>query len=139
VRVRVTDGASHAVDSSDLAFQHAAIGAFRGAYARARPVVLEPVMKVVVETPSEHQGPVLATLSQRRGMIVGTQEDGTFSVVEAEVPLSEMFGYSTVLRSRSQGMAEFTMEFARYRAVPASVAEELRARWLERTRRGSAG
>jgi elongation factor G len=139
VRVTIDDGAAHAVDSSDLAFRHAAIGAFREAYERAGPVALEPVMRVTVEAPAEHQGAALATLQQRRGTIVGTDEDGVFCTVEAEVPLAEMFGYSTALRSRTQGKAEYTMEFARYRPVPAKVAEELRRKYLEARRRGESG
>ena len=96
-------------------------------------------MRVWVETPSEHQGTVLAGLQQRRGTIVGTDEDGTFCRVEAEVPLAEMFGYSTALRSRTQGKAEYTMEFARYRPMPAKVAEELRKKYLDARRRGQTG
>jgi elongation factor G len=125
VQVTINDGASHPVDSSDMAFQQAAIGAFREAYEKSGPIIMEPVMRVVVETPSEFQGAVLGTLNQRRGMIISTSEDGVFSAVEAEVPLAEMFGYSTVLRSSTQGKAEFTMEFARYNAVPKSLAEEV--------------
>jgi elongation factor G len=135
VRVTVTDGNAHSVDSSDLAFQQAAIGAFRQAYERAAPTLLEPVMRVVVETPTEFQGSVLGTLNQRRGIIVSTSEDGSFSTVEAEVPLAEMFGYSTVLRSATQGKAEFTMEFARYSPVPKSVAEEIIRRQKEQQKR----
>ena len=82
-------------------------------------------MKVVVETPTEFQGAVMATLNQRRALIVGTQEEGLFSVIEAQVPLSEMFGYSTDLRSVSKGQAQFTMEFLTYKQVPQSIAEEL--------------
>ena len=125
VRAVVNDGAAHSVDSSDAAFQQAAIGAFREAYQKAAPIILEPLMRVVVETPSEFQGTVLGTLNQRRGLIVSTSEDGAFSSIEAEVPLAEMFGYSTVLRSSTQGKAEFTMEFARYNPVPKGVAEEI--------------
>ncbi len=125
VRVVINDGATHPVDSSDLAFQQAAIGAFRQAYPKAKPVLMEPVMRVVVETPSEYQGAVLGTLNQRRGMIISTAEDGNFTSIEAEVPLSEMFGYSTVLRSATQGKAEFTMEFSRYQPVPKGLAEEI--------------
>ncbi len=125
VRVTINDGAAHAVDSSDMAFQQAAIGAFRESYPKAAPLLLEPVMRVVVETPSEFQGTVLGTLNQRRGMIISTSEDGAFSTIESEVPLAEMFGYSTVLRSSTQGKAEFTMEFARYNTVPKSIAEEV--------------
>lgn len=125
VKVTINDGAAHSVDSSDMAFQQAAIGAFREAYAKAEPIILEPLMRVAVETPSEFQGAVLGTLNQRRGIIVSTSEDGAFSVVESEVPLAEMFGYSTVLRSSTQGKAEFTMEFSRYNPVPRSIAEEV--------------
>ncbi|MBW2645774.1 MAG: elongation factor G [Deltaproteobacteria bacterium] len=126
IQVTIDDGHSHAVDSSDMAFQQAAIGAFRSSYRKAAPTILEPVMKVSVEGPSEFQGNVLASLNQRRGIIISTSEDGVFSTVEAEIPLAEMFGYSTTLRSSTQGKAEFTMEFARYNKVPQSVAEQLK-------------
>ena len=125
VRVAINDGASHAVDSSDVAFQLAAIGAFKEGYQKAKPVILEPIMKVAVEGPSEFQGSVMGSLNQRRGIIVGTIEEANYTSVEAEVPLSEMFGYSTVLRSLTQGKAEFTMEFATYKQVPKSVSEEI--------------
>lgn len=125
VRVVINDGSSHPVDSSDMAFQAAARGAFREAYLRAKPVVHEPIMKVVVETPPEFQGAVMGLLNQRRGMIVGSQDEGTMCVVESQVPLAEMFGFSTVLRSSTQGKAQFTMEFAQYRLVPQSIAEKI--------------
>ncbi len=125
VKVVLNDGASHSVDSSDMAFKAAAKGAFREVYGRAKPVIHEPIMKVVVETPNEFQGSVMGSLNQRRGLIVGSQDEGVMSVIEAEIPLSEMFGYSTVLRSLTQGKAQFTMEFATYREVPKSIAEEL--------------
>ncbi|RPJ08116.1 MAG: elongation factor G [Spirochaetaceae bacterium] len=125
VKMTINDGSSHAVDSSDIAFQQAAIGAFRSAYGKAKPEVLEPIMKVVVETPNEFQGNVFSSINQRRGIIVSTTEEVNFSKVEADVPLSEMFGYSTVLRSLSQGKAEFTMEFHKYGKVPHSIQEEL--------------
>ena len=125
MRVTINDGSFHAVDSSDIAFQVAAIGAFKQAYAKASAVIMEPIMKVAVEGPSEFQGGVMGSLNQRRGVIVGTFEEGNYTVVEAEMPLSEMFGYSTTLRSLTQGKAEFTMEFATYKQVPKSVAEEL--------------
>ena len=125
VKVTINDGAAHAVDSSDMAFQAAARGAFREGYHKAKPVIMEPIMKVAVETPSEYQGAVMGLLNQRRGMIVGAQDEGPMCVVEAQVPLAEMFGFSTVLRSSSQGKAQFTMEFAIYRQVPQSIAEEL--------------
>ena len=125
LKVTLTDGAAHEVDSSDLAFQAAAKGAFWQAYARAKPYALEPVMKLSVEGPAEFVGSVFASINQRRGVIVSSVEDGLFARVDAEVPLSEMFGYSTVLRSLTQGKAEFTMEFLKYARVPAQVAEEL--------------
>jgi len=125
LKVTLTDGAAHEVDSSDLAFQAAAKGAFWQAYAKAKPYALEPVMKLSVEGPAEFVGSVFASINQRRGVIVSSVEDGLFARVDAEVPLSEMFGYSTVLRSLTQGKAEFTMEFLKYARVPAQVAEEL--------------
>ncbi len=125
VRVVINDGAAHSVDSSDIAFQLAAIGGFKDAYKKAKPVIMEPIMKVAVEGPSEFQGAVMGSLNQRRGMIIGTIEEGNYTVVEAEVPLSEMFGYSTVLRSLTQGKAEFTMEFATFKQVPKGISEEL--------------
>jgi len=125
VRVTINDGSSHAVDSSDMAFQAAALGAFRSVYGKAKPQILEPIMKVVVEGPTEFQGNIFASINQRRGIIVSTTEDGAFSRVEAEVPLSEMFGYSTTLRSTTQGKAEFSMEFLKYGRVPRSISEEL--------------
>ncbi len=125
IRVVINDGASHSVDSSDMAFRAAARGAFRQGYAKAKPVILEPIMKVVVETPTDFQGAVMSTLNQRRGMIVGSQDEGPFSVIDAQVPLSEMFGYSTDLRSVTKGQAQFTMEFLSYKQVPQSIAEEL--------------
>ena len=125
VKIVIDDGASHAVDSSEMAFKAAARGAFLQAYAKAGPVIHEPIMKVVVETPSEFQGAAMGSLNQRRGMIVGSQDEGALCVIESQVPLAEMFGYSTVLRSLSQGQAQFTMEFALYKQVPQSIAEEL--------------
>jgi elongation factor G len=125
VKIVINDGAAHSVDSSDMAFQAAARGAFLEGYLKAAPVIHEPIMKVAVETPTEYQGPVMGSLNQRRGMIVGSQEEGPMCVIESQVPLSEMFGYSTVLRSLTQGKAQFTMEFATYRQVPQSIAEEI--------------
>ncbi len=125
IKVVIDDGASHAVDSSDMAFLAAARGAFLQAYPGAKPVIHEPIMKVSVESPSQFQGSVMGSLNQRRGMIVGSQEEGVMCVIDAQVPLAEMFGYSTVLRSLTQGQAQFTMEFASYKQVPKSIAEEL--------------
>jgi elongation factor G len=135
IRCVINDGQSHPVDSSDIAFQLAAIGAFREAYGKARPCILEPIMKVAVEGPSEFQGNIYASINQRRGIILASTEDGIFSRVEAEVPLSEMFGYSTVLRSLTQGKAEFTMEFEKYGKVPQSISEALIKEYEEKRRK----
>jgi len=125
IKVTINDGASHSVDSSEMAFQAAARGAFKEVYTKAGPVIHEPIMKVVVESPTEFQGGVMGSLTQRRGLIVGSQDEGVMCAIEAQVPLAEMFGYSTVLRSMTQGKAQFTMEFALYRKVPVSIAEQL--------------
>ncbi|MCF7953978.1 MAG: elongation factor G [Spirochaetales bacterium] len=138
IRVTINDGQSHPVDSSDMAFQTAASGAFREVYSKAKPVIMEPVMKVTVEGPTEFQGNIFASINQRRGIIISTVEEGAFSVVEAEVPLSEMFGYSTNLRSLTQGKAEYTMEFFKYGKVPKSISEEL-IKEFEEKKRAEAG
>ncbi|MFT5992429.1 MAG: elongation factor G [Flavobacteriales bacterium] len=132
----IDDGSSHAVDSSDMAFKLAARSAFREAYMQANPVVLEPIMKVVVETPEEFQGNVLGGLNKRRGMIIGSATQMKFSTVEAEVPLKEMFGYSNELRSGTQGKGEFSMEFAKYAPVPRSVQEELQKEYDDKRKNG---
>jgi elongation factor G len=132
LRVVLSDGAAHSVDSSDNAFQAAARGAFREYYVQGKPTVLEPIMKVAVEGPSEFQGDIMGTVMKRRGIILGTTEEDGFTRIEADVPLSEMFGYATVLRSATQGKAEFTMEFSRYGVAPAEVCEELRKAWLDK-------
>ena len=132
VKVCINDGGWHPVDSSDMAFQTAAIGAFREAFEKAKPVILEPIMKVEVEGPSEFQGNIFGSINQRRGMIVSSSEDNNQCTVIAEVPLSEMFGYSTVLRSLTQGKAEFTMEVDKYGKVPQSVSEELKKAYQEK-------
>jgi elongation factor G len=128
VRICIDDGQSHTVDSSEVAFQAAARGAFREVYPRAKPVILEPVMKLEVEGPAEFQGVMLKTIMQRRGTVIGTTEESGFTRTEAEVPLAEMFGYATDLRSMTQGKAEFTMEFARYLPAPSAVQKELKER-----------
>ena len=125
IRVTIDDGAYHAVDSSEMAFQAAARGAFLEAYGKARPVIKEPIMKVVIETPNEFQGSCMGLINQRRGIIQGSQEEGVMSVIESQVPLSEMFGFSTILRSATQGKAQFTMEFSSYKQVPQSIAEDI--------------
>ncbi len=129
LRVCINDGQAHSVDSSEMAFQAAARGAFREVYGRAKPIILEPVMKLEVEAPTEFQGAILKTVMQRRGTVIGTTEETGFSRLEAEVPLAEMFGYATDLRSCTQGKAEFTMEFARYLPAPAEVQKELKEKF----------
>ncbi|WP_437877094.1 elongation factor G [Sorangium sp. So ce513] len=131
VSVTLNDGAAHSVDSSDIAFQEAARGAWRETYPKAGPQILEPLMKVAVEGPSEFQGGIVGILMQRRGIIIGSTEADGFCRVEAEVPLSEMFGFSTILRSATQGKAEFTMEFSRYAPLPTALAEELIKKYRE--------
>lgn len=125
VRVTLNDGAQHAVDSSEMAFKTASIMAFREAYSKAKPVILEPIMKLEVSAPEEFQGTVIGQINQRRGVIMGTETDGAYVTVESEVPLSEMFGYSTDLRSVTQGKGEFSMEFAKYAIVPRSIQDEM--------------
>ncbi|MCG8418069.1 MAG: elongation factor G [Proteobacteria bacterium] len=138
VRICIDDGASHPVDSSEIAFQEAAKGAWREVYHKARPKILEPIMRVVVEGPAEFSGAVLTTLMQRRGMIIGSQEDGAIAHIEAEVPLAEMFAYTSTLRNTTQGKAEFTMEFSRYLEVPAQIADDL-IRKAEEENKAAAG
>ena len=137
IKITLNDGSTHPVDSSDNAFQAAARGAFRSVYMDAKPQALEPVMKVSVEGPTEFQGDILGTLMQRRGIVQGTTEEQGFVRIDADVPLSEMFGYATVLRSSTQGKADFTMEFSRYAVAPNEVAEKLREVWLEKRAKGS--
>jgi len=136
LKVTMRDGNSHAVDSSDMAFQTACRATFREFYKKGKPVALEPLMLVSIEGPSEYQGDIIKTVMQRRGVIVGTTEDDGFVRVDANVPLAEMFGYATVLRSSTQGKAEFTMEFARYAPVPSDVAEELVQEYVEKKAAG---
>ena len=134
IKVTLEDGAFHAVDSSEMAFKAAAKGGFLEGYNKAKPVIKEPIMKVVIETPNEFQGVCMGLINQRRGIIQGSQEEGVMSVIESQVPLSDMFGFSTVLRSGTQGKAQFTMEFSSYKQVPQSVSEEIsRKRQEEKT------
>ena len=129
VRMTINDGQSHPVDSNDNAFQIAAIGAFREGYAKAKPVILEPIMKVQMTAPTEFQGNLFGLINQRRGVIVDSTDENNTSTVNAEVPLSEMFGFSTILRSSTQGKGEFTMEFLKYGKVPNTIADELIAKY----------
>ncbi len=132
VEMELNDGGFHPVDSSDMAFQVASRTAFKEAMRKASPVVLEPLMKVAVEGPEEFQGAIQTTLIRRRGAIVGSESNHGSVVVEAHVPLAEMFGYSTELRSNTQGKAEYTMEFEKYAPVPKNVQEELMKKYADR-------
>jgi elongation factor G len=125
VKMILEDGSSHAVDSSDLAFQLCARTAFRHALQDARPVLLEPIMNVEIETPTRFQGNVAGDVSARRGLITNTEMRPQSAVISAEVPLAAMFGYSTELRSMTQGQATFSMEFACYRPTPANIQKEI--------------
>ena len=137
IRCGINDGATHPVDSSDNAFQIASRMAFRETYPKAKPQILEPIMKVQIDTPTEFQGSIMGNLNGRRGVILGTTEDTHYTRIDVEVPLSEMFGYATELRSMSQGKAEFTMEFAKYEPVPKMVGEELQKKYGGAKRLGS--
>lgn len=125
VRVTLNDGQTHPVDSSEMAFKLASKMALKEAIAKAGPILLEPIMKLEVSAPEEFQGPVIGQLNQRRGIIVNTTSDNGYVVIEAEVPLNQMFGYSTDLRGNTQGKGEFTMEFLKYAPVPRSVQEDI--------------
>jgi elongation factor G len=133
VKVVLQDGASHAVDSSDLAFRTCMANAVRDAMRSAQPSILEPVMAVEVEIPAEFQGTVVAGLNRRMGMIQSGEmnEDGSGMKIEAEVPLANMFGYSTELRSQTQGKGEFSMEYKRHVQVPRATQEELMRKYKE--------
>jgi elongation factor G len=132
VRVVINDGAFHAVDSSEQAFKTAAIMGFREGYSAAKPIILEPMMKVEVQAPEDFQGSVVGQINQRRGTILESSTAEGYVTVVAEVPLNTMFGYSTDLRSATQGKGEFTMEFAKYSPVPRNEAEALMAKYKER-------
>jgi elongation factor G len=125
VRCVINDGLHHAVDSSEQAFKTAALMGFREGYENARPVILEPIMNVEVSAPEEFQGQVVGQLNQRRGVIQSTETVEGYMVASAHIPLSEMFGYSTNLRSATQGKGEFSMEFAKYQPVPRSTQEQM--------------
>jgi elongation factor G len=131
VRCTVNDGQFHAVDSSEQAFRTAALMGFREAYMGAKPIILEPIMKVEVEAPKEFQGGVVGQINQRRGVILDTTTDENVTIV-AEVPLNTMFGYSTDLRSATQGKGNFTMEFARYAPMPKQEQDEMIKKYKEK-------
>jgi elongation factor G len=125
VRVELIDGSSHDVDSSEMAFKIAGSMAVQEAARRAKPVLLEPVMAVEVVTPEEFLGDVIGDLSRRRGKVEGQEPRGNAVAIQSTVPLGEMFGYATDLRSSTQGRATFTMQFERYEEVPSSIAEQI--------------
>ena len=125
VKVSLVDGSAHDVDSSEMAFKIAGQQAFRKAAEMAKPVLMEPIMKVEVVTPEDYMGDVMGDLSSRRGRIGQMEARGNTQVVNSTVPLSEMFGYSTDLRSRTQGRATYTMQFEEYQQVPAAIADEI--------------
>jgi elongation factor G len=128
LRVQLIDGSYHEVDSSEMAFKICASMALKDGVKKGKPVLLEPVMKVEVVVPSEYMGDVMGDLNSRRGRIKGMEERSGAQVINADVPLSEMFGYSTTLRSMTQGRATYTMQFSHYERVPSTLSEELMAR-----------
>ena len=127
VHANVYDGSYHEVDSSEMAFHIAGSMAFKEAMQKAAPVLLEPIMKVEVTMPEEYMGDVIGDLNSRRGRVEGMEDIGGGKMVKAFVPLAEMFGYSTDLRSKTQGRASFTMQPDHYEKVPAGIAEEIKA------------
>jgi elongation factor G len=128
IKVRLTDGSYHDVDSSEMAFKIAASMGFKEACRRAKPVLLEPVMDVEVVTPEEYMGAIVGDLNSRRGRIVSMEARGSSQVIRATVPLGQMFGYATEMRSMTQGRATYTMQFSRYEEVPPAIAEEIMAK-----------
>jgi elongation factor G len=125
VKVRLVDGSYHEVDSNEMAFKIAASMGFKEGFAKASPVLLEPIMKVEVVTPEDYMGDVMGDLSRRRGVLQGSDDSPSGKVINAMVPLGEMFGYATSLRSMTQGRATFTMEFDHYAEAPANIAEAI--------------
>lgn len=125
VRVAPFDGSYHDVDSSEVSFKVATYKAFKDAFMKAGPVILEPIMAVEVTTPDEYMGDIMGDLSSRRGMIQGQDQKGKAMVIKAKVPLSEMFGYSTQMRSMTQGRASYSMEFSNYERVPNNIANQI--------------
>ena len=125
IKAKLTDGKYHDVDSSEMAFKIAGSIAFKEAARKANPVLLEPIMDVEVVTPEEYMGDVMGDLSSRRGKIEGVSQRVDAQVIKAMVPLSEMFGYSTILRSMTQGRAIYTMQFAHYDETPKSITEQI--------------
>jgi elongation factor G len=128
IRAILTYGSYHDVDSSEMAFKIAGSMALKEAARKAKPALLEPIMAVEVVTPEDYMGDVIGDLSSRRGKVGGMEPRGNSQVVRAQVPLSEMFGYATDLRSRTQGRATYTMQFHSYQQVPESISREIVAR-----------
>jgi elongation factor G len=125
VRVTLIDGSYHDVDSSEMAFKIAGSMALKEAARKAKPILLEPIFDIEVVTPEEYMGDVIGDLSGRRGRVEMTEQRGSDQIVKAQVPLKEMFGYATELRSRTQGRATYTMQFNSYREVPQSIADQI--------------
>ncbi len=128
MKVELTDGSFHAVDSDALSFELCAKMAFREALPKAKPVLLEPIMKIEVVTPEENMGDIVGDLNRRRGTMRGMDDRAGSKVVKADVPLSEMFGYVTQLRTMSSGRATSSMEFSHYAETPKNVADEVVAK-----------
>ena len=139
IRVELVDGSYHDVDSSEIAFKVAGSMAFKEAMKRAKPKLLEPVMAVEVVTPEDYLGDVMGNLNSRRGRVEHLEPRGNAQVDQGEVPLAEMFGYATDLRSMTQGRATFTMQFDRYEEVPQSIADRARRRAEARPRKETGG
>jgi elongation factor G len=125
VKVTLYDGSYHEVDSSEMAFKIAGSMGFKEGAKKAKPVLLEPIMKVEVVTPEEYMGDVMGDLNRRRGLVGGMDDSPSGKIIRAEVPLAEMFGYATDLRSATQGRATYSMEFEKYNEAPANIAEEV--------------
>ena len=131
-KVRLVDGSTHEVDSSEMAFRVAGSMAFRSAAEKAGPILLEPIMKVEIDVPDEYVGDVMSNLNSRRGSVRGMEMKNGVQAIESDVPLSEMFGYATTLRSITQGRATFTMLFDHYAEVPQSIAEKVTGKKFQR-------
>jgi elongation factor G len=125
VRVRIVDGSFHEVDSSELAFKMAGIFAFKEAMKKAKPILLEPIMKVEVTTPEEYQGDIMGDLNRRRGQIQGMENKGNAAVITAFVPLEMMFGYATDIRSLTKGRASYSMEPSHFEQVPSNLLSKI--------------
>ncbi len=125
IEFELNDGSYHQVDSSQMAFEVATKAAFREVYKKANPYIMEPIMKIEVETPSEFRGNVMGSINQRRGVVLDTEIDDQFSRIIAEIPLSEIFGYATILRSLTQGKSEFSLEFSAYKRIPKQMEEKM--------------